>query len=153
PKKRKGGLIMAQRIIFPAKQQVVLEDFTPPEMTDDLITVRTLHSLMSTGTENIIFNHDFDPGTHWASFVKYPCPIGYSTVGEVVEVGANVTTLNVGDRVGMGTPHASVHVVPPSRCVAVPQKVHPGEAAWFSLAKIALHGADRAAYRLGESAL
>ena len=56
-------------------------------------SVRINLSLMSTGTENIVFNRLFDPGTHWDEWVKYPFYPGYTAVGTVESTGADVTGL------------------------------------------------------------
>ena len=56
--------IMAERIVFIAKQEVNLKPFTPPSVGPDNIAVRSLYSLMSTGTENIVFNGLYEPGSH-----------------------------------------------------------------------------------------
>jgi 2-desacetyl-2-hydroxyethyl bacteriochlorophyllide A dehydrogenase len=146
-----SATLPARRIVFTGKQEVHLEDFELPEPEGDQITVRTEFSLMSTGTENIVFNRHFDPGTHWDTWVKYPFQPGYSSVGTVEKAGAG--SFKVGDRVASRYPHQSHAVLAPARCWQIPAAIPFESAPWFSLAKIAFHGAQAADYRLGHSVL
>ncbi len=77
-----------RRLFFPAAQQVGIESFEPPAVAEGEVRVRTEYSLMSTGTENIVFNRLFDQGTHWDGWVKYPFYPGYCVVGTVEESAA-----------------------------------------------------------------
>jgi predicted dehydrogenase/threonine dehydrogenase-like Zn-dependent dehydrogenase len=83
-------------------------------------------------------------------------PTGYSCAGVVVEVGASVRGLSVGDRVacaGAGhANHASVVSVPGNLCAKVPDGVSMEAAALTTIASIAMHGVRIADLRLGESA-
>ena len=142
----------AQRLVFPGKQKVLLEDFDPGQPSAGQVLVRTHLSLMSTGTENIVFNRLFEPGTHWDNWVKYPFYPGYAMVGVVEEVGASVT-LKVGQRVAYRTGHRSHHVLSADGCYPIPDNVPFEHAAWFALAKITFHGAQAAGYTLGDSVL
>jgi 2-desacetyl-2-hydroxyethyl bacteriochlorophyllide A dehydrogenase len=143
---------MPQRIVFTGKQEVSLESFTPASVGPNQVGVRSLYSLMSTGTENICFNRLFEPGSHWDGWVKYPFYPGYSMIGEVAEVGSDVTALKVGDTVALRAAHASWHVTDADKCYPV-SGVDLKEATWFALAKICFRGAFAANYRLGDSVL
>jgi 2-desacetyl-2-hydroxyethyl bacteriochlorophyllide A dehydrogenase len=142
-----------RRLVFPAKQQVLLETFEPGQPKAGEVLVRTRFSLMSTGTENIVFNRLFDPGTGWDSWVKYPFYPGYATVGTVEKLGPGVTSLRVGDRVAYRVPHSSHAVLPAASCFPIPAGISFEAAAWFPLAKIAFFGARAAGYVLGDSVL
>lgn len=113
--------------------------------------VKTALSLMSTGTESIVFNRLFDPGTHWDTWVQYPFFPGYCAVGTVVE--SRGSDLKPGDRVTARSPHQSRWVCPEAGCTKIPNSVPFENAHWFALAKIAFHGARAAGYRLGDSVL
>ena len=80
---------MPQRIVFPAKGQARVESFELPAMSPKKLRLRSLYSIMSTGTENIIFNALYEPGTHWANWLNPPFPWrpGYSLVGRVRRSG------------------------------------------------------------------
>ncbi len=143
----------AQRLVFPAKQKVLLEDFDPGTPGPGQVLVRTHLSLMSTGTENIVFNRLFEPGTHWDNWVKYPFYPGYAMVGVVEQVGEGVTTLAPGQRVAYRNGHRSHDVVDAGHCYPIPDNVPFEHAAWFALGKITFHGALGAGYSLGDSVL
>ena len=142
-----------QRVFFPGKQQVLLESFDPGSPAKGEVRVRTRFSLMSTGTENIVFNRLFDPGTHWDKWVKYPFYPGYACVGYVEALGEGVETLKVGDPVAYRVGHRSHAVVPAGSCYPVLGGLPLDQAVWFALAKITFIGARAADYRLGDSCL
>ncbi|MGH7956672.1 MAG: hypothetical protein ACREH8_06645 [Opitutaceae bacterium] len=71
----------ATRMVFAGKQQVLLESFEVCDPADDEVLVETRFSLMSTGTENIVVNCQFDAGTHWHRWVQYPFSQGMLALG------------------------------------------------------------------------
>src|SRR5687768_12798444 len=95
------------RIVFPAGRQVAFEGFTLPGVGPGQVRVRARCSLMSTGTENIVFNRLFAPDTHWDKWVVYPFFPGYSLIGEIEAVGAGVTAFTPGQVVAARASHAS----------------------------------------------
>jgi predicted dehydrogenase/threonine dehydrogenase-like Zn-dependent dehydrogenase len=86
-----------------------------------------------------------------------PIPLGYSAAGIVLEVGAGVQGVKVGDRVaaaGAGyASHAEVMWVPENLCVPLPEGVEFEAAAFVMLGGIALHGVREAGLTLGERAV
>lgn len=81
-------------------------------------------------------------------------PVGYSCAGHVLEVGERVRGIRSGDRVacaGAGhANHAEIVSVPGNLCAVVPGDVPLREAAFTTIAAIALHGIRLADARLGE---
>ncbi len=144
---------MAQRLLFTGKQQVSIEEFDPEPLQENQVLVRTQCSLMSTGTENIVFNRLFEPGTGWDNWVKYPFYPGYLAVGGITAVGSAVENRKVGDRVALRSGHASHHVRAANETFPVPDGLSSQAAAWFGLAKIAFMGAKVSDYHLGDSLL
>ena len=144
---------LSRRLAFTGNQQVCCEPFELPPPGEGEVLVRVALSLMSTGTENIVFNRLFDPGTHWDNWVKYPFYPGYCAVGRVEAVGSGVTGLKVGDRVAGRITHRSHAVAAVEHCYPIPDGVPDEQAVWFALAKIAFHAAEAAGYRLGDSVL
>ncbi|HTL52851.1 MAG TPA: zinc-binding alcohol dehydrogenase [Planctomycetota bacterium] len=147
---------MPQRFVFTGERQVILEDFAVPaasELKDNQVRVRGLGSLLSTGTETIVYARRFEPNTGWDRWVKYPFYPGYSMIGEVEATGPAVKKLKKGDRVGLRNPHASHHIATEDKCVPVPKTLDLKQAAWFALAKICFMGARAAEYHLGDSVL
>lgn len=143
----------AKRIVFTGKQQVSLEAFEVNAPAKGELLVRTELSLMSTGTENIVFNRLFDPGTHFDNWVKYPFFPGYADVGVVETVGEGVEGFAPGDRVAFRAGHRSHAVQPADTFYKIPEGISFGSAVWFPLAKIAFHGAKVAQYQIGDSVL
>ncbi|MDR1191466.1 MAG: zinc-binding alcohol dehydrogenase [Verrucomicrobiales bacterium] len=143
----------AKRLVFTGKQQVQLENYEPEPLGARSVLVKTAVSLMSTGTENIVFNRWFEAGTGWDDWVKYPFYPGYAAVGTVAAVGAEVTTLQAGDRVAYRLGHRSHAVVDAAECYPIPAGIPFEQAVWFALAKITFIGARSAGYRLGDHAL
>lgn len=81
-------------------------------------------------------------------------PLGYSAAGEVIDVGAGVTHLAVGDLVacaGAGyANHAEINFVPKHLAARVPPSVPTADAAFVTLGAIALHGVRRLAPAIGD---
>src|SRR6266545_5703718 len=84
-------------------------------------------------------------------------PLGYSLCGEVVEVGAGVEELSVGQRVACAgnlyALHAEYNWVPRNLCVPVPDGVKGEHAAFTTVGAIAMQGYRQSEAGLGESAL
>lgn len=142
---------MEYRVSFRSPGQVEFEESTAECVAEGTVAVRTLYTLMSTGTENIILNRLYEPGSHWDRWVTFPFQPGYAAVGEVVDVGPGVQGLAAGDRVAVRAPHASHHVVPALYCTPIPPGLDFRQAVWFALAKIAFIGARAAAHGLGDT--
>ena len=144
---------MTEAVVFPQPGKVELCEVELPELGPGQLLVRTRVSLISTGTEGIVYNGGFAPGTHWDQWFSYPHRPGYSLVGEVIDVGNEVTGFHPGDRVVALLGHASHHVADASLCTRVPDGVSDEDAAWFAIAKVGFVGVEAAHVRLGSSAL
>ncbi len=83
-----------------------------------------------------------------------PIPLGYSCVGEVVQVGSKVTGVSVGDRVACGgagyANHSEINYVPKNLFVKVPKNVSDADASFVTVGSIALQGIRQTAPTLGE---
>lgn len=86
----------------------------------------------------------------------YPMRIGYEWVGRVVEVGAGVTSLRVGDLVHLPRAHRSTHIFPADlrtdygSIEPLPAGVEPAHAACLALAGVALQAVHDAHIKLGD---
>lgn len=137
------------RLVFPTRGAVRLDPYEVGEPGHGEVRVASTLSLMSTGTENIVFNGDFSPGTHFQFFGALPFHPGYLTVGEVDAVGDGVHGITPGDRVFHQKGHGSRFVLPETDVTPVPDIVTDEEAVWTGLAKVAFHAADRAPFGPG----
>ena len=80
-----------------------------------------------------------------------PLPLGYCNAGVVIEVGAGVSDLKIGDRVASNGPHAEMVCVPQHLCVKIPDAVDDAEAAFTVLSSIGLQGIRLLNPTLGET--
>src|SRR5690554_5765710 len=82
-------------------------------------------------------------------------PLGYSSAGEVIEVGEGVTQFTIGDLVacaGVGfANHAEIIAVPVNLCVKLPENTDLKAASYNTLGAIALQSIRQADLRLGET--
>lgn len=89
--------------------------------------------------------------------LESPTPLGYSAAGVVVAVDALNTRFRVGDRVACGgaecAHHAEVIAVPDLLAAKVPEGVEEGQAAYTTLAAIAMQGVRQAQTQIGERVL
>lgn len=89
--------------------------------------------------------------------LESPTPLGYSAAGVVVAVDALNTRFRVGDRVACGgaecAHHAEVIAVPDLLAAKVPEGVEDWEAAYTTLAAIAMQGVRQAQTQIGERVL
>jgi predicted dehydrogenase/threonine dehydrogenase-like Zn-dependent dehydrogenase len=71
-------------------------------------------------------------------------PLGYSAAGTVIEVGEHVAGIRAGQLVATGgaqkANHAEFQAVPALLCNPIPEEVSVGDAAFTTIASVALHG-------------
>src|ERR1700730_11942837 len=151
--------------------RIDVRDVPPPTVTPETVLVDVRSSLLSVGTERARtaaakttligkararpdqarqvlekLRRDGAPETIDAVRLRLdqPSPIGYSSAGVVLEVGARVRGVAVGDRVACGggsyALHADVNVVPANLCVYLPDEVSFDHGAFTTIGSIALHG-------------
>ena len=140
----------------------VVEEPAPVPGPGQLL-LRTLCSLVSTGTELKVFVGDVDTeqpadttiaGLAQAS-LAYPLRYGYSLVGEVVATGEGVPDAErwLGQRVFAFAPHASAVVVDATDVLAVPAGVRAEDAVFLPSVETAVSLAHAAGPLLGERVL
>ncbi|PCJ60875.1 MAG: theronine dehydrogenase [Planctomycetota bacterium] len=145
---------MSEQVLFVEKQKLKIDNFDLPRgVNSDQIQIKSTCSLMSTGTENIIYNGLYDLGTHWDNYAQFPFKPGYSLIGKVVSVGEDVRKFKIGDTVAARVNHSSDHIIEEKECVKVPESIDPYDAVWFGLAKIAFVGATVAKYKFGQKVI
>lgn len=161
---------------------IFVEDVPSPQLRDEFVLVRNRHSLISSGTEGgtvklgkmgllakararpeqamkvIQLARTQGPLTAYTiarRALETPIVLGYSSAGEVIEIGKGVTHVAVGDRVacaGQGyASHAEIVCVPKRLCVPVPNGVAAEQAAFATVGAIALQSVRVADVRLGEN--
>lgn len=83
--------------------------------------------------------------------LSQPLPMGYSSVGIVLDVGKGVEGFKIGDRVASNGKHAEVVNVPVNLCAKVPDGVDDDKSVFTVVAAIALQGLRLVAPTLGET--
>lgn len=137
---------MNTEVQFVAPGEAALVNTPLPVCGPDQLLIRTLCSLISPGTERA-FLLGMDNTSR-----EYPMGAGYSTVGEVIECGADTAGWREGDRVAIPITHRRLAAVPAARCHRVPKDLDSRQAAFFYLGAIALQGVRKARIELGEAA-
>lgn len=83
-----------------------------------------------------------------------PIPLGYSSAGRVIEVGSNMSGVNIGDRVACGgagyANHSEINYVPKNLMVKIPDGVDDIDASFVTVGAIALQGVRQTEPKLGE---
>ena len=82
-------------------------------------------------------------------------PLGYSLVGEVIEVGKGVDIFKCGDIVACGgagyANHSEINFIPKNLCAKVPEGVDLREASLTTIASIAMQGFRQTQSQIGEN--
>jgi predicted dehydrogenase/threonine dehydrogenase-like Zn-dependent dehydrogenase len=82
-------------------------------------------------------------------------PLGYSLVGEVIEVGRGVDELKIGDIVACGgagyANHSEINFVPKNLCAKVPDGTNLKEASFATIGSIAMQGFRQTQSQIGEN--
>jgi len=161
---------------------MIIQDVPYPQLGKGMIIVKNHYSIISAGTEgstvvaarkSLIGKAKERPQqvkqvidtlkkqgpvqTYRAVMKKLDAysPLGYSSAGEVIEVGEGVTEFEVGDKVacaGAGyANHAEIVSVPINLCVKLDTNTNLKDAAYNTLGAIAMQGVRQADLRLGES--
>lgn len=154
-----------------------LVDAPTPDPAPGRIVVRTLASLVSSGTERMLV--DFGRGNLLEKALAQPervrkvvdkaradgvretvdavrgqlgtpITLGYANAGLVVGIGADVRDLRVGDLVASTGPHAEIVSVPSTLAAVVPAGLAPTEACAASVAAVGLEAIRLARCEIGE---
>ena len=160
--------------------ETIIADVPSPKLKNGHLKIRTKKSLISPGTEGMIvgfsksnyiekarqqpdkvkqvinkIKNDGLKPTYDAvmSRLDEMQPLGYSNVGEVIEVGSEVEGFKIGDRVVSNGRHAEVVCVPKNLCIKIPNEVSDEDAAFTVISSIALQGVRLSLPTLGESFL
>lgn len=158
------------------RTQVV--DVPCPAVQRGELLIRTLNTLVSTGTERMLVEfgkaglikkaHQQPDKVRMVldkiradglmptvetvfNKLEQPLPLGYCNVGHVANVGIGDTSFKVGDRVISNGKHAEIVSVPFNLCAKVPEMVSNDEAAFTVLGAVALQGIRLVQPTLGET--
>jgi 2-desacetyl-2-hydroxyethyl bacteriochlorophyllide A dehydrogenase len=130
----------AARIVFTGVRSAQLEEQERPRYGPNEVLIRTLHTLVSPGTELAMYE-----GTHAAihdpeiAFAKYPHYPGYAAIGRIEACGESVTALRAGNLVFSTGPHATWSLLDPEKglWLAAPEDASPYRTLMVRLVQIA----------------
>ncbi|HPC44735.1 MAG TPA: zinc-binding dehydrogenase [Candidatus Latescibacteria bacterium] len=137
-------------VVFPEANRAELREFPLRAPRKGEVLARVVVSGVSIGTEYLVLSGQF-PNQ------KFPCLVGYQSVGVVEEVGEGISHLRPGDRItigsseipegyheGAGAAHFSHAVIPAEpgndRAIIVPSHVSDDAASYFVLVSVAVEG-------------
>jgi 2-desacetyl-2-hydroxyethyl bacteriochlorophyllide A dehydrogenase len=141
-------------VTFTAPGRVELREERVADPGPREILIETATSLISTGTEGLCFRGDFDADSLWDWAMRYPQDPGYSHVGRVCKVGAEVTRFREGDRVFSTCSHRQFALVDADHknLVKLPDDTADEDATWSWLAVVTQTGVRRGEHALGDTA-
>lgn len=162
--------------------EIIVQELPLPKVGSGMVLVRNHYSLISAGTEGstartarkgLIGKVKERPlqakqvldtlkkqgpvQTYRAVMKKLDAysPLGYSSAGQVIEVGSSIQDISIGDKVACGgagyANHAEIVCVPRNLCVKLQDDADLKKACYNTLGAIALQGIRQADLRLGES--
>ena len=147
---------MDKQIVFTEKNKALLLDVGSQPLGENQVRVKTAFSTISNGTEraNLIADPCVSIYSSPTDEVVFPRYVGYSASGTVVECGAGVTELQVGDRVAMSwTKHRSYNVINENDAVKIPEGVGFSEASMAHITSFPLAAIRKTRLEIGESAM
>ena len=144
-----------KRIIFTKKDTAEFLEYDYPIPDENQVVVETAFSTISPGTERANIIGDPNVSAKRKTPVVFPKALGYSSAGTVVEIGKNVTDVNIGDRVVAfwGT-HSKYNIVHKDRVVKIEDdNISFQEAALTFITSFPLAAIRKTRLEIGESAI
>jgi 2-desacetyl-2-hydroxyethyl bacteriochlorophyllide A dehydrogenase len=121
---------------FTRPYQVTVIDEPLPGLAPHQVLVQTICSAISPGTEMLVYRGQWPESTllddtilALASEFSYPLKYGYSAVGRIVEIGAEVDPQWLNKQVFAFNPHESHFLASPDHLIPLPVSMPPAEAA------------------------
>ena len=152
-------------LLLKAPRELAFEPLEMVTLAPGEVRIRTLYSGVSAGTElsqyrgsNPFMHRRFDEAARLfleAEAPSWPYPVrnlGYEEVGEIVELGAAVSDLSVGDRVFGTWGHRTHHVASAdyARERRMPDGADPRIGVFSHIGAVALNGVHDAQIRIGD---
>lgn len=129
-----------KQLLITGPRQAVFEDVPDPVCPRDGLLVRARLSAISPGTEIRVYRaipvDEAGRFLHERIPFALPAENGYSMVGDVVEVGPEVSGFKTGDRVFAGTAHQQLVAIPARQAIRLPAEIPDEEAAFLNIAGV-----------------
>lgn len=157
---------------------ISVQEISKPNVPENGVLIKNYHSAVSVGTERMLV--DFGKANYIQkarqqpekvkevinkvktdglnttynavkSKLDQPIPLGYSSCGEVIEVGGNCKNFEVGDLVISNGAHAEIVAVNKNLVAKIPEGVSSEEAAFTVISSIPLQGVRLLEVEIGET--
>ncbi len=137
-----------KRLVVTGVRQATFEEVEMPVCAPDGVIVRARVTAVSTGTELRVYRaipvDDAGRFMHEAVPFELPVENGYSMVGEIVEVGDEVSGFRVGERVFVPQPHKEYAAVAAVDVTPLPDSIPSEEAVMLSILEVSHNGLRQA---------
>ena len=130
-----------KRLIITGPRQAAFEEVALPLCAKDGLLVRATVTAISTGTEIRVYR--VIPVDAEGKYIHADVPLifpienGYSMVGRVIEVGADVKDFAIGDRVFLPATHREVVAVPATDALKLPDRIPDEQAVFVNILEVA----------------
>ena len=158
---------MTKELLLTGERHIALAEYTETPIAPDEVHARGILSAISHGTELSLYRGTSPFGakrfdTQLRLFLPaepgsaYPQRLGYEWVGEVTEVGAQVTGYQPGMRVHLPLPHRETQTFKPAALAQLevggplPEALSPERAVFLSSTSIALQAVHDARLKVGD---
>lgn len=146
---------MSRVLMLYGPRDIRFEAHTLPALGPNDVRVRTRLGAISAGTEAAWYfgtDPQLDPGFRPGKVgaARFPRMLGYEKMGEVIKIGSEVSSLDLGQRVVGHYGHAEEIVLPEERLIPVPDDITDEQAVVYSLATVATHGIRRSRMQIGD---
>ena len=154
-----------KEFVLAAKRTIAFRDYEEPLLKSDEVRVRSIVSGIKHGTEMALYQghtpfieQTFDP--EYRLFMHrneaegdefYPTYLGSWLVGEVIEVGKDVTRFKVGDLVHGGLPHRPTNIITADKLYPLKDGMAPETALFTDPTIFALGAAHDAQIKVGDN--
>ncbi|HEY4269645.1 MAG TPA: zinc-binding alcohol dehydrogenase [Galbitalea sp.] len=148
----------SKAVWFTGPRQIELREAPLLAPAPDEIVVQATRSLISAGTEMLVYRGDTTPGDRMPpnSEGQFPFPTkyGYQTVGRVAQAGSE-SGYSIGDRVFTRHPHQDFFTIKalPTYVTRIPAGVDDAAATLLNLTRVALTGVLDVPVKVGEVAV
>lgn len=151
------GVIARRSLFFTAPRTIEIREETLPELNPGEVLVQTLLSGISHGTESLVYQGLFPEDlavdeniTSLAGRFAYPLKYGYAAVGRVVDLGAQVDAIWLGQLVFAFNPHESHFIAQAGSLMRVPEDLSPETAVFLPNMETAVNLILDGGPRIGE---
>lgn len=152
---------MTQRtVVFTGERQMHVKYSPIPEPTPEEVLIQTTLSAISAGTEMLVYRNQFPQDIPLDTTIEgldkafaYPLTYGYTTVGEIIACGKNVSESYLHHHVFAFHPHCSHFTTTPDTLIRAPQDIDAQDALFLANMETAVNLIQDGRPILGEKVL